>query len=62
MYLFGKHAFRQAVDVEVFNGDELVAVDDLPGDLVYEVGASVGNAPVYLLEFPNEPFGVRWIF
>ena len=53
VYLFSEHAFGHALDVQVFDGDELVVVDDLASELVYEVGASVGNALVYLLEFPD---------
>ena len=46
----GKKAPRHALDVEIFDNDQLVGIDQLPGDLVVEVAPLVGNVFVGALE------------
>ena len=46
----GEKAPRHALDVEVFDNDQLVGVDQLPCDLVAEVAPLVGNVFVGALE------------
>ena len=51
--LLGKHASGHAADVQLFDGDQLVAVDDLAGELVCVVGSLIGDALVDALKLTD---------
>ena len=53
MHLFGKHASGHAANVEVFDGDELVGIDDSAGELVREVSPLIGDALVDALKLAD---------
>ena len=60
VYLLGKQALGQAADVQVLDGDELVAVDDPTRELVHEVSPLIGDTFVDALEFTHGlPSAVR---
>ena len=51
--LFGKHASGHAADVQLFDDNQLVAVDDLAGELVCVVGSLAGDALVDALKLTD---------
>ena len=53
MILLGKHALGHAADVELFDGNKLVAVNDLARKLMHDISALIGNVLVDALELPH---------
>ena len=51
--LLGKHASGHAADVQLFDGDQLVAVDDLAGELACIVRSLIGDMLVDALELAD---------
>ena len=53
VYLLGKHALGHAADVQLFNGDELVAVNDLSRQFMREISPLIGNMLMDALQLPH---------
>ena len=51
--LLGEHASGHAADVELFDGNELVAVNDLTRELVHEISPLIGDMLVNALQLPH---------
>jgi len=49
----GEHTARESLDVQVFNGDEIVAIDQPSTEFVLEVRALITNMNVSLLKKPD---------
>lgn len=54
MNLLGKDALGHAADAQVFDGDELIAIDDPARELVHEVRPLIGDMLVDVLRFAGE--------
>ena len=53
VHLLGEHALGHAADVQLFDGNELVAVNDLTRELVHEISPLIGDMLVNALQLPH---------